>query len=80
MNRTDIHELDHRETDGVQVSLLWSRSTNAVTVLVRDAKTADEFELAVDPADANDAFHHPYAYAARSGVAYAAGASVAVHA
>ena len=80
MNSTDIHELDHRETDGVDVSLLWTRSTNAVSVVVRDAKTGDEFVLGVDPAHARDAFHHPYAYAARSGIAYAAGARVAVHA
>ena len=80
MNRSDIHELDHRETDGVDVSLLWTRSTNVVSVLVRDAKTGDDFELSVDPADARDAFHHPYAYAARNGVAFSAGARIAVHA
>jgi hypothetical protein len=80
MNRSDIHELDHRETDGVEVSLLWTRNTNAVSVLVRDAKSGDDFELQVDPADARDALHHPYAYAARNGVAYGAGARVAVHA
>ena len=78
MNSTDTHELDHRETDGVEVSLLWTRSTNAVTVLVRDAKSGDEFDLAVDAADARDAFDHPYAYAARNGIAYSAGTRVAV--
>ncbi len=78
MNRSDIHELDHREADGVRISLLWSRSTNAVSLLVRDEKSGDDFELQVDPADARDAFEHPYAYAARSGISYRAGGRVAV--
>jgi hypothetical protein len=80
MNGSDIHELDHRETDGVEVSLLWARGTNAVSILVRDAKSGDDFEVALDPADARDAFDHPYAYAARNGIAYAADARIAVHA
>jgi len=80
MNRSDFHELDHRATDGVEVSLLWTRSTNAVSILVRDAKSGDDFELDVHPADARDAFDHPYAYAARNGISYGAGARVAVHA
>ena len=80
MNRSDIHELDHRETDGVEVSLLWARSTNAVSILVRDSKSGDDFELPVNPAEARDAFDHPYAYAARSGIAYMADARIAVHA
>ena len=57
-------ELARRENNGVQVSLYWSRSTNDVTVEVVDTVRDERFELAVDPARALDAFHHPFAYAA----------------
>jgi hypothetical protein len=62
------HELDFRAGDGLEVSLLWDPETNRVTVSVFDAKTGDDFGIDVDPADALDAFHHPYAYAANRGV------------
>jgi len=44
--------------------------TNAVSVLVRDDGTDDQFELSVEPVDALDTFEHPYAYAAWRGVDY----------
>ena len=59
-------ELAHRATDGLDVSLLWSRRTNRVTVAVSDARSGDSFQLAVDARHALDAFYHPYAYAASS--------------
>ena len=58
-------ELDFRENDGIEVSLLWSRATDQLTVLVCDTRTDESFELAADPADAREVFTHPYAYAAR---------------
>ena len=60
-------ELDQRTNDGVDVSLLWSKRTNTVTVAVSDAKSGASFQFAVDGAHALDAFHHPYAYAAHNG-------------
>jgi hypothetical protein len=39
-------------------------------VLVVDSKLDESFELDVDPADALDAFKHPFAYAAFRRVAY----------
>jgi hypothetical protein len=66
-------ELDYRTTDGLEVTLLWQPETNAVAVKVYDAKTGDDFDLDVDPADAMDAFHHPYAYAASRGLHFVAG-------
>jgi hypothetical protein len=39
-----------------------------MTVSVRDASTGEDFELKVEPANALDAFRHPYAYAARRGL------------
>ena len=57
-------ELDYRENDGIQVSLLWSRGDNRLAVLVVDGKTDETFELSVGPEEATDVFNHPYAYAA----------------
>ena len=58
-------ELAQRQNDGVEVSLLWCRGDGSITVAVRHLATDEIFELAVDPADALDAYHHPFAYAAR---------------
>jgi hypothetical protein len=65
-NRT--RELDFRSRDGLEVALLWQPETNRVSVTVFDAKTGDDFELELDPAEAVDAFHHPYAYVASRSV------------
>ncbi len=55
-------ELAYRSGDGIEVSLLWSRLTGRVTVLVGDLRTGDAFDFA--PRDkALDAFNHPFAYA-----------------
>lgn len=59
---TTIRELDHRISDGIDVTLLWNAHTNAISVAVYDARTGEAFELPVPSADALDAFHHPYAY------------------
>lgn len=59
-------ELDRRSNDGIDVALLWSPHTNRVWIEIEDARTEQSFELDVDPADALDAFHHPYAYLGRS--------------
>jgi hypothetical protein len=63
---TDPRELDHRSNDGIEVTLLWSPQTNRVWISVADDRRGDWFEQDVDPSDALDAFHHPYAYADRN--------------
>jgi hypothetical protein len=61
-----VRELDHRSTDGLEVTLRWHSQTNVVTVAVLDTKSSEAFELVVpDGDDALDVFHHPYAYAAQ---------------
>jgi len=61
----------YRETDGLEVELLWDERNNLVRVAVLDAKTGDSFELVLSDCDnALDVFHHPYAYAAHRGVDY----------
>jgi hypothetical protein len=57
-------ELAARESDGVHVLLLWHPRENAVSVAVEDARAGRQFEIAVAPDCALDAFYHPYAYAA----------------
>jgi len=61
-------ELDRRETDGISVALLWRKQGNVVSVAVTDERTGADFELVVPADRARDAFHHPYAYAAGSGL------------
>jgi hypothetical protein len=67
-------ELASRATNGFTVRLLWSRSTNLVTVAVDDAANGDYFELVLDEHDrALDVFHHPFAHAAARGIEFHAG-------
>jgi hypothetical protein len=57
-------ELAHRTVNGIEVTLLWTKSTNTVTIAVVDAHSGEELEFEVDGSRALDAFNHPYAYAA----------------
>jgi hypothetical protein len=57
-------ELAARESDGIQVLLLWHPREDAITVAVEDDRRGDRFQLAVAPHRALDAFYHPFAYAA----------------
>lgn len=65
MKATDelVRELDFRESAGLQITLLWQKVGNRIWVRVRDIRTDDAFAFGVAPADALDAFHHPFAYA-----------------
>ena len=57
-------ELAHRTSDGIEVSLFWSKPSNQLTVAVLDSRSDEALEFEVDGAAALDAFNHPYAYAA----------------
>jgi hypothetical protein len=61
---TTLTELHHRSADGIEVSLLWSRVTNALTVAVEDSRSGLSFEVPAPAEKALDVFEHPYAYAA----------------
>ncbi len=67
---TTTKELDRRHNNGIEVALLWHPGSNGLAVTVTDWSTGEEFAVDVEPADALDAFHHPYAYAAFNGVPY----------
>jgi hypothetical protein len=60
-------ELASRGNDGLEISLLWCKSTGQVKVTVADSRCDEEFELNVAGADALAAFHHPFAFAAGRG-------------
>jgi hypothetical protein len=64
MTETTLTELHHRSADGIEVSLLWSRVTNALTVAVEDSRSGVSFEVQAPADKALDVFEHPYAYAA----------------
>jgi hypothetical protein len=66
MNTTstsDARELDQRTSDGLEITLFWSASTNHVFIAIKDEHQGASIEIEVDPAHARDAFLHPFAYA-----------------
>lgn len=65
LTHTDLFsELDYRESDGIEVSLLWNRHDDTLAVIVSDTRDDIHFEIRVSPYEARDAFAHPFAYAA----------------
>jgi hypothetical protein len=61
-------ELAYRTSNGIEVTLFWEKPTSRVAVRVSDMQLGESFEFEVEGANALDAFHHPYAYAASQGV------------
>jgi hypothetical protein len=61
---TQRRELAHRTSDGIEVTLFWSKPSNRVTIAVCDSRSGEALEFDVDGSVALDAFNHPYAYAA----------------
>jgi hypothetical protein len=61
---SQARELAVRESDGIQVLLLWHPEDNGFTVTVEDERVGDRFQFSVAPDRALDAFYHPFAYAA----------------
>ena len=57
-------ELAHRSSDGIEVTLFWSKPSDRITIAVVDTRSDEALEFDVDGTAALDAFHHPYAYAA----------------
>jgi hypothetical protein len=59
-------ELDAREAAGIAVQLLWDRRTYGLSVVAHDLRLDEWVEIVVEPDQAVEVFHHPYAYV-RSG-------------
>jgi hypothetical protein len=55
-------ELADRAGDGLDVRLYWNRSDGRVQVTVTHLATNRVAKLDVAPAEAMEAFHHPFAY------------------
>jgi hypothetical protein len=64
MHADDRIDLANRRSDGIEVTLWWSRDDDSVSVEVLHLASDSTFELAVDRSRALDAFYHPFAYAA----------------
>jgi len=56
-------ELAHRSTDGIDVSLLWDKRSDRVTIELVDGRIDERLDFEVAHEKALDAFRHPYAYA-----------------
>lgn len=77
---SERRELAHRENDGIEVTLLWERAANRVTIRVLDTRADNPLEFEVAGHAALDAFNHPYPYAAAAqrGIARESTASAAI--
>ena len=62
-SQTSTRELDHRNGDGIDVTLLWDPHTDRVSIAVIDERTGEVLMFGVHGDDALAALHHPYAYA-----------------
>ena len=58
-------ELARRRSGTLEVRLLWRPRIDGVELSVSDVTTGEGFQIEVAPETAMDAYHHPYAYAAR---------------
>ena len=57
-----FEELDYRDNDGIEVSLLWNRHDNTLTVFVVDTRDNSGAEIPVEARNPREVFEHPYAY------------------
>jgi hypothetical protein len=63
MSHVSVKELAYRKHNGLEVTLLWDRRSNQVSVEVVDELDESGFRLPIAGHLALDAFRHPYAYA-----------------
>jgi hypothetical protein len=63
--RATTRELAQRLSGADEVLLLWHPECDRVELSVRNLATGAGCEIEIAPADAIDAFYHPFAYVAR---------------
>ena len=63
---TNLTELNHRESNGIAVTLLWNRGDGRAYCARLRRRTDEQFDLDCPEANALDVFHHPFAYTAVS--------------
>jgi hypothetical protein len=56
--------LHERKSSDLHVVLWWDSKTDRVRVSVRDRGTGEGFVVIPEPADALEAFYHPYSFRA----------------
>jgi hypothetical protein len=66
-----VVELDSRHIGAADISLLWHRDLETVSLTIRGSWSGQSLELPVAHDQALQAFKHPFAYAASIGVDYA---------
>lgn len=66
-----LKELAYRESDGIEVRLLWSKCDDRLTVSLRDTRAGMSFELEAAHDRALDVFYHPFSYATACTVRHA---------
>jgi hypothetical protein len=57
-------ELAYRESDGLEVTLLWNQCEDELVVHVADSRTGTAFAVEAASDRALDVFNHPFSYAA----------------
>ena len=60
---THVVELADRQSDDLEVVLLWGRRSGRLWVTVTDRGSGAVERIDATPANALDVFNHPYAYA-----------------
>ena len=55
-------ELEHRENNGINVTLYWDELGNSPIISLTDVETKVQSMFAVPAESAMDAFQHPYPY------------------
>jgi hypothetical protein len=63
MSRSELRELAHRSSAGVDVTLYWYPTLDELIVSVRDTRHGAHFEIRPQRYLALEVYYHPYAYA-----------------
>jgi hypothetical protein len=61
---TERRELANRTSDGIEVTLFWTKRSGQIRIAVLDTRSDEALEFEIDSSAALDAYNHPYAYAA----------------
>jgi hypothetical protein len=67
--QTARRELAHRATGGLEVTLYWHTNDDSTSIEIHQTATEETISFFVPPERALDAFHHPFAQLASTGVA-----------
>jgi hypothetical protein len=57
-----VVELAARQSDGLEVALLWNRNSGSVWVDVLHVATGESLTVDAEPSKALDVYYHPFAY------------------